>query len=236
MKQERDSSVKMGYINPKMRRKLKLIGRTAAALGGAVIIAVSGSSVVQWFKNLFGKSEINIPRDKASVVFEIELEDGDTVSEIAEKYYTDETQDVYGSFSHYTTDIEKQNRKSINSIEAGDTVEIPVIVDKDNPYYLNVLDIKNKIKELEENNLWVDYSIKQGDRIYNLAKLASGDEREIYDLENKIFQKNHINPKDILGIGKKISIINPELGKLKQELNEAMEQLKLSLVQKNAKK
>ena len=241
MEKENNNSIKMGYINPKRKKfkkklNLKVIGTSVVAIGAAAIVAVSSSAMGQWFKGFFGKKEVNIPNDKTSIVFSIELERGDTVSEIADKFYNSDTKDVYGSFSNYTDEIEQANRRGMETMEAGEILKVPVIVDKDNPYYIEIVNIQKQIEELKKNNYWIKYKVQYGDRISSLALLASGSDKEIHDLVNEICSKNNISSKTVINEGEEIWIINPELGNLKQQLNDAMEQLKQSLIEKQSKK
>ena len=239
--QKDNSSIKIGYINPKYRKpkrklNLKLIGTSVAAIGAVVVIGVTGSSIVRSFKETFNKSEINIPNDKASVTFNVELQEGDTVSQLASKYYFDDTEDVYDSFSNYTRNIEQQNKRDIDDIVEGEIVQIPVIVDKNNPYYIEIMNINKKIDDIENSNLWVRHKVEYGEDITKLAMLASGSRSETHKLAGYIYNKNHIGPKTVINEGQELWIINPELGSLKQQLNDTLEQLRLSLEQSQIKK
>lgn len=241
MQNKNNNSIKMGYINPKCRKpkrklNLKLIGKGVAAIGASVIIIIEGSTIINGLKDLIRPKQITVPNDKISYSFCIELEEGDTVSEIASKYYTDDTADTYGSFSNYTKHIEHDNRTNIDNVEAGDKLQIPVIVDKDNPYYIEILNIKKQIEDLEQNHLWVMYTIKYGDSISELAQLVSSNPNEIRDYTNKIYNKNHLGRTSVIVEGQKIWIINPELGNLKHQLNDIEEQLRQSLIKEQVKK
>lgn len=177
-----------------------------------------------------------IPENQVKTYITMEVEDGDTISDITNKFYTEDNETVYNSISNYKKEIEEQNNisKFDSHIENGEVLKVPVIVDKDNPYYLEILEIKSKISDIEENNLWVRYTVKYGDRISTLAELASGSYSETYEIASEIERKNNYGR--LLNEGEEIWIMNPELGKLKSKLKEAEEQFKESLINKQIKK
>ena len=113
---------------------------------------------------------------------------------------------------------------------SADLDELPVVVNKNDPNYLKMKEIENKIKDIEINNLWVRYKIQDGDYVSKLAARASGTYEETYDITLKIFAKNRISKKTVLNIGDEIWIMNPELGNLKIELYEIEQNLANSLI------
>lgn len=168
---------------------------------------------------------------QAEISITYEVESGDTLSEIAQKYYTDECESIY-DFTDYEKIIEQEN-KAVDNIEVGQKLEIPVIIDENNEYYLKMQYLKSEIKNIEQNDLWVPYTIQYGDRIEKLAALAAGNYEEIYIIKSKIMSHNHIG--SIYNEGDRIFIMNPKLGNLKLELQEAERNLVESLNKTNQK-
>lgn len=219
--------------NKKMRkRKLyKTVIMTISTISLATIIAITASGC--------GKEKISsIPEGQVKTYITMQVESGETISDIADRFYTDDCEGVYNSFSNYQSEIKEKNNisKFGSHIEVGDTLQIPVIINEDNPYYLQILEIQNKISDIEDNNLWVKYTVQYGDRISTIAELASGSYSETYEIADKIASKNGMYNKSILNAGQEIWIMNPELGKLKFELKEAQEQFVQSLIGTQIKK
>ena len=217
--------------NKKMKKGQlkKVMAVTLAAASIITIMTLTGCS-----KN----KEYVVPDNQIKVNISMELESGETISDVANKFYTDECETVYNSVSNFQDEIKEQNNinKFSSFVKAGDTIEVPVIVEKDNPYYLKILEIQNQISNIENNNLWVRYTVEYGDRLSTIAEKASGSYTEIYEITSKIASRNNMGTKSILNAGEEIWIMNPELGKLKAELNEAKEEFKLSLIGEQIKK
>ena len=217
--------------NKKMKKGQlkKVMAVTLAAASIITIMTLTGCS-----KN----KEYVVPDNQIKVNISMELESGETISDVANKFYTDECETVYNSVSNFQDEIKEQNNinKFSSFVKAGDTIEVPVIVEKDNPYYLKILEIQSQISNIENNNLWVRYTVEYGDRLSTIAEKASGSYTEIYEITSKIASRNNMGTKSILNAGEEIWIMNPELGKLKAELNEAKEEFKLSLIGEQIKK
>ncbi len=219
-------------INRKKLSKRKLYNRIAA-LTGASIIFVSGLFIA---KNIKDRKVNPVQDGQTSISLLVDVHDGDTVYDIASKYYTNDCEYVYNSLSNYQRIIKNDNGKYDGEIKPGDKLSIPVVVDNDNQYYQRMLRLQNEISDIEANNYWVRYTVKPGDTITELAELSSGSYEETYDIASKILSKNNMSKRDVLRDGTQIWIVNPELGSLKAELNETITNLKDSLTSSNLKK
>ena len=144
-------------------------------------------------------------------------------------YYSDECEGVYNSFQNFEDAIREQNNTKADVIHNGDTIGVPVIVDKENPFYQRILEVQKQIDEIKENNLWVRYTVKHGDNLSSLAALASGDFQETPILAGEIMRKNNITSASLLKEGSEIWIMNPELAPVKEDLNLAYKALYASL-------
>lgn len=213
----------------KKRQLKKVMAVTLAAASIITVMSLTGCN-----KN----KEYVIPDDQIKVNISMQVEEGETISDVANKFYTDECEGVYNSVSNFQDEIKEQNNinKFSSFVKAGDTIEVPVIVEKDNPYYLKIIEIQNEITNIENNNLWVRYTVQYGDRLSTIAEKASGSYSETYEITNIIASKNNMSNKSILNAGQEIWVMNPELGQLKSELNEAQEDFKLSLIGEQMKK
>ncbi|MBQ2946954.1 MAG: LysM peptidoglycan-binding domain-containing protein [Bacilli bacterium] len=219
-------------ISNKKMKKRKLKQVVAVTLATASIVTIMTLTGCE--KN----KEYVVPDNQIKVNISMQVEEGDTISDVANKFYTDECEGVYNSISDFEDEIKEQNNinKFSSFVKEGDTIEVPVIIEKENPYYLKILDIQSQINNIQNNNLWVRYTVEYGDRLSTIAEKASGSYTEIYEITNKIASKNNINNKSILNAGQEIWIMNPELGELKSELKNAQEELKLSLTGEQLKK
>lgn len=213
----------------KKRQLKKVMAVTLAAASIITIMTLTGCNK---------DKEYIIPDNQVKVSVSVELESGDTIYDVANKFYTDECEGVYDSVSNFQKEIKEQNNinKFSSFVKVGDTIEVPVIVNKDNPYYVNIIEIQNEITNIEKNNLWVKYTVEYGDSLSSIASKASGSYTETYEITNKIASKNNMGNKSILNAGQEIWIMNPKLGVLKAELNEAKEDFKLSLTGEQIKK
>lgn len=213
----------------KKRKLKKVMAVTLAAASIITVMTLTGCS-----KN----KKYIIPDSQIKVSVSMQVEKGETISDIANKFYTDECEGVYNSVSNFQDEIKEKNNinKFSSFVKSGDTIEVPVIIEKDNPYYLKIFEIQNEITNIENNNLWVRYTVEYGDRLSTIAEKASGSYTETYEITSKIASRNNMGIKTILNAGEEIWIMNPEIGKLKAELNEAKEAFKLSLTGEQIKK
>lgn len=219
-------------ISNKKLKKRKLKQVMAVTIATASIISIM--TLTGCNKN----KEYIVPENQMQVTISMEVESGETISDVANRFYTDECEGVYSSVSNFQEEIREHNNisKFSSFVKAGDTIEVPVIIEKDNPYYLKILEIQNEISNIETNNLWVRYTVEYGDILSTIAEKASGSYSETYEITNKIASKNNMRTKSILNAGQEIWIMNPELGELKAELKVAQEEFKASLTGEQIKK
>ena len=213
----------MRNVNKKQNKK-KLIRNGILGIGGAVIILISGLQI----KNVVEKKQINdVPEGQIRTTISIQVEDGDTLSEIADRFYTDNCDGVYRYVSNYEDAIQKENSIVGRNpkLVAGTTVEVPVVVPENNAYYQRILELEKQIADIEQNNKWVSHTVRPGELLSTLASMSSVDISETYELINEIANKNGISTKEILRPGDEILIVNPELKELKMELIETQEML-----------
>lgn len=237
MDKEREIKTSLGTIrnvNSKKLTKTKTYKFAAKAACSVALVVVVGLNLIGCNQNTISP----IPEHQTQIILSVEVENGDTLSEIAEKYYSNDCDGVYNSFSNYEDEIKEQNNisKYGDHIETGDVIKIPVIVDLDNPYYMQVLEIENAINQVKQDKLWIKYVVKAGDSVTSLAALASGSYQETYEIAGKIVSKNNLANKSILNEGQEIWIMNPELGKLKEVLGSSYEQLEQNLIRSQIKK
>lgn len=214
-------------VNAEKLQKTKLYKKAAAAIATASIVVVMSIIGV----GCESKQISEIPSDQVKYTITIQVNADDTISDIADRFYNDDCDNVYNSVFNYKNEIINQNNLSKTGfIKAGNKIEVPVIIDKDNSYYLRIQEIEKEIKTIEENELWVKYTVEYGDTVTTIASFASGDYFETYEIADKIISKNSMRNGSLLNAGEKIWIMNPKLGDLKLELNNLKEDLKLSLM------
>ena len=216
---------KVSNISKKRLKKKKIIKTGVIAISGAAIIIVSGLFI----KTKIDNRKINeVPSDQIMTTISITIESGDTLSEIVDRYYTDDCEGVYRFESNFEREIKEQNGIYSDKIEAGKNIKIPVIIDKENPYYVQIQDLKKQIDEISINP-WIKYTVQGGDTFLTLANLASGNSTETIQFAQDIANKNNMTMKDILKTGKEIWIMNPTLGELKAQLNSVEQEFLQSL-------
>lgn len=227
------SNGKLRNVNKKRIDKSILIKKGIAAVGAVVTFVTIGIVA----KEMNGRKINDIPDGQVRISISEQVDHGETVSEIAGKYYTDDCEGVYNNFANYQREIQENNYLYGDDVQSGRTIQIPVIIDQNNPYYVDVLTLEKQISEFEQSkDYWVRYTVEYGDRLSVLAEKASGSKSETYELLGEIASKNHMDTTDILREGQEIWIINPELGNLKMQLNEARDLLIQSLSNNQVKK
>lgn len=233
MNEVRLSNGKLRNVNRKRKDKYSLIKKGIAFVGAVVTFVTIGATAKE-----ISKRKINdIPEDQAEFTISEFVDHGETVSGIANKYYTDDCEGVYNNFENYQRAIQEENYLYGDEVSAGRTIKIPVIVDQNNPYYVDVLSLEKQISEFEQSKeYWVRYTVKYGDRLSLLAEKASGSKSETYEILPEIASKNNMHSTDILREGQEIWIINPKVGELKQQLSDARDLLIQSLTNNQVKK
>ena len=171
-----------------------------------------------------------IPDGYVSMYTSEEVTRGDTVYSIANEYYnTGVYSNTYGSLNNYVETIINTNNLSYDGdIEPFDVLTIPVIVDADNIYYQELNRIEQEINKIRETEYWIDYVVKPGDSLSSIAARASGTAGETIQLTKRIMSKNDLD-NSLIYEGQHLKIVNPILGQLKIQFNEAKEALQESL-------
>lgn len=171
-----------------------------------------------------------IPDGYVSMYTSEEVTRGDTVYSIANEYYnTGVYSNTYGSLNNYVETIINTNNLSYDGdIEPFDVLTIPVIVDADNIYYQELNRIEQEINKIRETEYWIDYVVKPGDSLSSIAAKASGTAGETIQLTKRIMSKNDLD-NSLIYEGQHLKIVNPILGQLKIQFNEAKEALQESL-------
>ena len=230
-KNDEEIKISNGKVNNVNYEKLKEIEKIK--IYKLRIAAVVASAVILLSLFTLGKKKdvvvSPIPDTQICCVVPVYVGSGDTIEEIARLYYSDECEGVYNSFQNFEDAIREQNNTKADVIHNGDTIGVPVIVDKENPFYQRILEVQKQIDEIKENNLWVRYTVKHGDNLSSLAALASGDFQETPILAGEIMRKNNITSASLLKEGSEIWIMNPELAPVKEDLNLAYKALYASL-------
>lgn len=174
-------------------------------------------------------SEVTLPSDYIMIDLDVTVNPNDTVYKIASSYYNDNYSSVYGNLDSYVQAIVKKNNIKDAKIYPRDNLSIPVIFNKNNEYYLETNYLQYQINEINENNYWVPHTVDyRVSTIDALAAKASGSESETIQLRKKIMAHNSLES-DMIKVGQKLEIVNPELGPLKISLNEAKENLSDSI-------
>lgn len=176
------------------------------------------------------KPSMIVPDGYISMVTSEEVVRGDTVYSIADEYYDANVySNTYGSLSDYVEMIiDTNNLNYKGDIEPFDVLTIPVLVDVDNEHYQELRRIEQEIAQIREEEYWVDYVVKAGDSLSSIAAKASGTNAETIELTKRIMSKNDLDSSFIY-IGQHLKIVNPILGDLKMQFNEAKEALQESL-------
>lgn len=146
---------------------------------------------------------------------------GETLDDITSKYYTENEALYYTSYRSFVKTVEQRNNIEYMNINNRTTISIPVIIEKDNEYYNNIKQLEAAIPTKEE---WVSYKIQDGDTLYSLAWLGSGNGDQAMDNVEKIMIKNNLND-TVIESGKKIYIINPEIGDIRKEIEKLNNEL-----------
>lgn len=153
---------------------------------------------------------------------------GDTITGIAYEYYDPNSYaGMYGSVEGYTQAILEQNGlRDLSTIYPGQSVTIPVVINGENDIYIKINALKDAIRTITRENLWVEHVITATDSYSSLAAKASGSVNETYAIMDQIISKNEGAR---FWPGDTVIIMNPELGPLKLELAELEQALQESL-------
>lgn len=222
------SNINYDYIN---KDRFKLQVKNFILASTAVVMYFTGMGVKAMNTdagNTNNTSPINLNQNQIVASVSVDVNYDDTIIEIADRFYNDDYENVYGSKENFVDSIKLQNSIVNDKIIVGQKLTIPAIIDTDNLYFQNVMQIKAKINELEQNQKWIKYIVQLDDNLALLARLGSGSNLVGIDEMNEIATYNRLQSNTIYP-GQELYIINPELGNLKKELKEAEEEFRESL-------
>lgn len=219
------------------KRKQKLHRIKTAVKLTVASIAIIGTIVLAG-KAVLDRPEthpIIVPAGYTVIYAPEDIYSDDTVTSIAKEYYNEVYAEMYGSLDKFIEVIKQNNGLNFKGdIKSGNSLNIPVLVDENNEYFIQKAELEAQIAEYKDPNnnekpYWVpDYKVKFGDSLLGLAAKASGSTTETYQLIDSIMSKNGLSNSNIYE-GQKLIIINPELGPLKIQLNEITEAFYQSL-------
>lgn len=201
-----------------------------------IVIVVAGFLAKAFITNIPNQpeQEYYIPDGYVSMYTSERVDRGDTVYSIADEYYDADTYShAYGSLHDYVENIIDTNNLSYDGdIQPADVLTIPVLVDIDNEHYQNLTRLEQEISKITKEEYWIDYVVQPGDSLSGIAAKASGSNGETIELTKKIMAKNGLDS-SLIYSGQHLKIINPILGQLKAQFNEAKTELRDSLKDDN---
>ncbi len=199
-------------LNRKLKIK-KLMKPIVVTAGSIVIIAA--------LFNSFDKRVI--PEGYEAIPATYTVEAGDTLTDIASKYYD---YDVYGSYFHDRNDFINELAKQNGNIKPGDKIELPLIVSQDNPYVQKIMKMRDQAQELPR---YVSYTIKEGDTLLDIAYKGASDDNDAFQILEEIASVNGIMDEHSIRSGEVIQIVNPQIGSIRKTIKNITEELRVSL-------
>ncbi len=221
MEKYNDGQIRITNINQRAiaRRKRRRIQRRnrfiAIVAGLGILLSVHSCSKKEEPPHI-------MPEDYVQIYISDDVEYGDTLTSIAGLYYDDEVYDsYYGNMINYIDAIAEVNGINKNRINPYQSLTIPVFVGEENIYLTEIAQLEEAIKNLPR---WVNHTVEYGDAILALAYLGAGNTNEAYSIKDEIIAKNGLK-NSIIVEGMEIQIVNPEIGKLKVEIERLKELL-----------
>lgn len=205
---------KISNVNDKKalyRKKIQRRNRFLTLVLGAGLFASAGNIIAQ---NAEAKERIPVmPEGYTEYYSTCNIDKDDTIYEIAEDYWVEETHSMYYfDIENYVDYIGEVNQINVNRITPYQNILIPTLVEEQNIYLQQIQNLKESIKSLDR---WVQYEVQNGDTVLSLAFNGAGDTNEAYALKDEISQRNGGTN---IYAGETIWIINPEIGFLKKEI------------------
>lgn len=213
----RISNINKKRINSNNKKKLNR-KNCALAITTSVMIFFAGLGIGKASEIKTNPNYPILNENQIMATITLNAYENDTIEEIANTYYNDAYENAFGSRANYEKSIEKQNNINNSETKLKNKINVPVIIDKNNSYLQELVILKTKISKIEQNNYWVKHTIGLDENLSSLAALSSGTNSETIENTKKIADKNGISANTIYA-GQEIWIINPELGKLKIQLN-----------------
>lgn len=222
----------INYNKVKVNKNQLNVAKKVVALSMSAVMFFAGLGIGKANEKTIDKtSTVNLNPNQIIATVQNSIDPGETLSEIASKYYNEDYEKVYGSEVNFINSIKKQNNiENDDLIVSGQKLTIPVIIDKNNSYFQNIMMLTAKINELEENEKWIKYTVRLDDNLSMLAGWGSGNHVSVsVEEENEIARHNNLQTKTIYP-GQELEIINPKIGNLKIELRKAEQEFKESLI------
>ena len=201
-----------------------------------ILILALGS--VMFISGLFIGNKLNnrpyIEPDKVATSITLNIEEGEQFDKDIMSFYNEDYKSMYKTAKDYKKSILKQNNKFSDDLTESEKLDVTIIIDKDNPYYQRMVELEKEINDINENDYWVEYTVKPGEFVSTLAAKSCANDDEIYgQVINQIKAKNNLDSYGSVYEGQKLYIPNPKLGDLKIELNKVRENLIESLKNQN---
>ncbi len=201
------------------KRKIKRNNRIAS------IVFMSALMVAALAEHIPGPFKPSIPEGYHQAFATYQVEQGDTIYDIAKEYYDEGTYDLYyKDFNGFVKAIQEVNHvdKQINPYQ---NLSIPVIANNDNVFAQRIQELEQQLDGL---TVWVNYEVQAGDTILGLAYKGAGTTDEAYAIKDEIMSRNHLGS-SLINQGDHLYIVNPEIGKIKTEIEQLKEKYNQSL-------
>lgn len=191
------------------------------------MINIKNNIVLEHTTKYKNKIKLELPYNYIEIYLTEHISKDDTLDSIAEKYYDNEIYcKIYETVDEYIKEICTINHIEKSILTPFQDISIPVLVHKDNIYLSRIKELE---REIDKQEIWVKYTVKNGDSIPSLAYDAAGNSTEALSNIESIKEYNNLNSNEI-NVGDTIYIINPEIGKLKRDIVFLRHQLKESLI------
>lgn len=214
MERYNNEQIRITNIN---QRRLARMRKARLRRNRNIAIAVASVGIILTLIGLPHKEEAPhvMPEDYVQIYIREDVEHGDTLTEIAERYYDDDVYDsYYGNINNYIDSIADTNDIYKDRITPYQSLTIPVFVGEENIYLTQIAELEEQIKNLPK---WVNYTVEVGDTILGLAYRGAGSTNEAYSIKDDIMAKNGLKNSNIR-VGQVIQIVNPQIGELKAEI------------------
>jgi len=189
----------------------------------AIVMVATASGLIGYNIGKNGaKQEISLlPEECIMINLPLDVTIDENVYDYAKGFYTENYEGIYPSIENYEEAILKINDIGDSNFNYNDTIKIPIIIENNNEYYIKIQKIMDQIRNIEENEYFVNHIVQYGETISYYAYNASGNHNEAHEKIKEIMEENGLTDED-LNIGDNIRIINPKLGALKISLQDTI--------------
>lgn len=183
----------------------------------------------------------NLSDEQILTTIRVYAHNGDTISNIANKYFNKDNAQYYGSQENFQDAIATNNHIiDKNNIDSNIYLNVPVVLNKNDQHYKRIIDLQNQINTIlnDDNLKWMLYTDK-GEVFSELVELSNPFIEGIYGSNDwhEIIEYNKAHNKDFditkIQLGDQIYIHNPKLWDLRKDLNIAETLLEQSLINPN---